>query len=263
MHDAVSHAMYGRGREPEGLQRYVGISIAAHVVLIAAITLVPSRWFQRPLENPNNAMLITLGPSAPGPKDTGMTSISARPVQKVMQDVPKVQPVRPPAAKTPEMTAPEPAPKAKPKPVTEHVKDAPKEAKSKTPTQGAEAKSGRAMAETRSQSNQLGLATGGNKGNDTQMNLTNFCCPDYVGEMVHRINNNWTSKQSVAATTVMKFTIQRDGKITDVSVAQSSGYQMLDFLASRALTAVNPLPPLPDAYPNPTLTVNLNFEYQR
>ena len=52
-------------------------------------------------------------------------------------------------------------------------------------------------------------------------------------------------------------------EISDISVAQSSGYQMMDYMAQRALLAVNPLPPLPQAYTNPTLVVNLNFEYQR
>jgi protein TonB len=262
MHDAVSHAMYGRNREPDGLQRMVGFSIAAHAVLIVAIVLVPPRWFQRSLDNPHDAMFISLGP-APGPQSGGMTSISSRPVQKVMQDLPRVQPVRPPAQKTPEMTAPEPAPKVKPKP-TPPVKEAPKEAKSKTPTQGAQAQPGRANADTGAQPNTLqGLSTGGAKGNGSPMNLTNFCCPDYVGDMVTRINSNWNSRQSAAGVTIMRFTIQRDGKITDIAVAQSSGYQMLDFLAQRALLAANPLPPLPAAYTNPTLVVNLNFEYQR
>ncbi len=38
---------------------------------------------------------------------------------------------------------------------------------------------------------------------------------------------------------------------------------MLDFLAQRALLAVRQLPPLPAEYTNPTLVVNLAFEYQR
>jgi hypothetical protein len=33
--------------------------------------------------------------------------------------------------------------------------------------------------------------------------------------------------------------------------------------AQRAVTLTKQLPPLPEAFPNPTLTVHLNFEYQR
>jgi len=262
MYDVVANALNGRGQEPEGLRRMIGISIGAHVALMAAIVILPAGWFARQTEIPRDAMIISLG-GAPGPSNGGMTPIGGRPVQKAMQDLPKLQPVRPPAQKTPEMTVPDPTLKAKPpKPVPTPVEEAPKEARGKTPTTGKQAQPGRTMADTGSQSPTLGLATGGG-GTGGQIQLGNFCCPEYVGEMVNRINQNWSSRQQAAATTTMRFTIQRDGKITDITVAQSSGYQMLDFLAQRALMAVSPLPPLPHAYTNPTLTVNLNFEYQR
>jgi TonB family protein len=61
----------------------------------------------------------------------------------------------------------------------------------------------------------------------------------------------------------MQFTIQRDGTLSDIKVLRSSGNQMLDFLANRALLAVRQLPPLPPEYTNPTLVVDLQFEYQR
>jgi hypothetical protein len=38
---------------------------------------------------------------------------------------------------------------------------------------------------------------------------------------------------------------------------------MLDFLANRAMLAVRQLPPLPAEYTNPTLVIDLQFEYQR
>jgi TonB family protein len=262
MYDVVANALNGRAQEPDGLRKMIGISVGAHVALMAAIVVMPGGWFQRQAEVPKDVMIISLG-GAPGPSNGGMTPIGGRPIQKAMQELPKVQPVRPPAQKTPEMTVPDPTLKAKPpKPAPTPVQEAPKEARSKTPTVGAQERAGRAMAETGSQSNTLGLATGGG-GTGGQIQLGTFCCPEYVGEMVNRINQNWSSRQQAAATATMRFTIQRDGRITDITVAQSSGYQMLDFLAQRALMAVSPLPPLPQAYTNPTLTVNLNFEYQR
>ena len=62
--------------------------------------------------------------------------------------------------------------------------------------------------------------------------------------MVAKINQNWNSRQSAAGITTMQFTIQRDGMLTDIKVLRSSGNQMLDFLANRALLAVRQLPPL-------------------
>jgi TonB family protein len=262
MYDVVANALNGRGREPEGLRRMIGISIGAHVVLTAAIVMMPAGWLSRQADPTSNAMFISLS-APPGAKSGGMTAISARPVQQAVPDLPKVQPVRPPAQKTPEMTAPDPTLKPKPAKPTTQVQEAPKEARGRTPTTGTQERGGKAMAETSSQqANAVGLTTGGG-GTGGPTSLANFCCPDYVGEMVNRINQNWNPRQSTTGTTIMRFTIQRDGRITDISVAQSSGYQMMDYMAQRALLAVNPLPPLPQAYTNPTLVVNLNFEYQR
>jgi TonB family protein len=60
----------------------------------------------------------------------------------------------------------------------------------------------------------------------------------------------------------MKFTIRRDGGIEGIQVEKQSGFIVLDNEAGRALRIVR-LPQLPRAYPNPTLTVHLEFEYLR
>jgi TonB family protein len=62
---------------------------------------------------------------------------------------------------------------------------------------------------------------------------------------------------------MIKFTIMRDGQIQGVEVERSSGYTALDINAQRALLVTRTLPPLPAAFPNPTLTVHLNFQYTR
>jgi TonB family protein len=260
MHDAVSQALYGRIREPQGLSRMITISSGLHAALIAVLIVVPADWWQRQMDAPRNVMTISLG-GAPGPVSGGMTPISGRPIQKAVEDLPKVQPTRPPAAKTPEMVEPEVKPRVTTKPVTP-VQTSPKDARSKTPTVGAQERPGRAMAETGSTANSLGLSTGGG-GTGGQITLGDFCCPEYLSQMVGLINRNWSSKQMTAGTTIMRFTIQRDGTLSDIMVAKTSGFQALDFMAQRALIAVNQLPPLPPEYTNQTLTINLAFEYQR
>jgi periplasmic protein TonB len=260
MHDAVSQALYGRSRDQQGLSRMVAISGAMHIALAVLLVLAPSSWWMRPVESPRNVMTISLG-GAPGPRSGGMTPISARPVQQVVPEMPKAaQPTRPPAARTDAMVEPVKA-KTPPKP-TPTVTEAPKEARSKTPTVGTQARSGTAKAETGAVTASTGLSTGG-QGTGGQINVGDFCCPDYIGGMVAKIHQNWVSRQQTTGVTTMRFTIQRDGTITDIQLARSSGNQMLDFLAQRALLAVRQLAPLPDAYPNPTLVVNLDFEYQR
>lgn len=261
MHDAVSQALYSRSREDQGsLTRTVGLSAALHVGMIVLIAFAPAHWWQRPTQTPQNVMTISLG-GAPGPRSGGMTSISSRPVQQAVENLPKVTPNRPPAAKTPEMVEPI----AKPKPAKETptpVRDAPKESNTRKPSVGARTQEGTAKAETGATTNSIGLSTGGG-GTGGQINVGNFCCPEYIAGMVSKVHQNWNSRQAAAGITTMQFTIQRDGTLNEIRVLRSSGNQMLDFLANRALLAVRQLPPLPAEYTNPTLVVDLQFEYQR
>jgi protein TonB len=81
--------------------------------------------------------------------------------------------------------------------------------------------------------------------------------------MTDRIRNNWSQQVEVAGIVLVRFTIQRDGSLTDATVERSSGYSSLDLNARRAVQVTRQLPPLPAAFPNPTLTVHLNFQYQR
>lgn len=261
MNDAVSHALYGRGQEADGLSRMVAISGGAHVVLLAAMLFIPATWFRAAVPDTREVMTISLSGTS-GPTTQGMTPIGGRAVQKAVAEPPKIQPIRPPAARTPEMVEPvKTAPKPEVKP-SSAVKEAPKESRSRTPTQGAETRPGRALAETGSQANTLGLTTGGGMGTGGQITLGDFCCPQYVGEMVRLIRESWNQNQQATGTTILKFTIQRDGSIANLGVEQSSGFQMLDMFAQRAMLTVK-LPPLPPEYTNPTLTVNLAFDYHR
>ena len=260
MHDVVSEALYGRLREPEGLKKMVALSGGLHIVFAALALIVPARWWTNRIEVPRNVMEISLG-GAPGPVSGGMTPISGRAIQKAVETMPKVAPTPPPMAKPPDMVQPDVKPRVTTKP-TPDVKESPKDARGRTPTTGPQTKDGKAQSETGSNAISTGLSTGGG-GTNGQINLGDFCCPDYIANMVATINRNWSSRQSTVGVTTMRFTIQRDGTLTDITVAKSSGYQALDFMAQRALIAVGRLPPLPAAYTNPILTIDLQFEYQR
>jgi TonB family protein len=77
------------------------------------------------------------------------------------------------------------------------------------------------------------------------------------------IQRNWNSKQQVAGRTIVKFTVQRDGRLTDIQIEQPSGYFALDQTAQRALVLTRQLPPLPAQYTEDDLTVHLIFQYER
>ena len=261
----VTDVLRDRMNAPKGLNWTLGASMMAHAVLVAAFILAPGGWLDSHRAEPKTIMTISLGGSNEGPANGGLTSIGGRAVQEVKPpDEPKrPEAVRPPAAKAPEMTVPVPnkAPvKAAPTP---KIQQAPDEARGRTPTRGAEARPGSAIAETGARGQGFGLSTGGGQGSGSRLDVADFCCPDYIITMLERVRANWVQRAEVAGMAVVKFTIQRDGSIANAEVDKTSGYIALDTAALRGILGTRQLPPLPAAFPNPTLTVYLNFEYKR
>jgi len=257
----VTDVLRDRMQVAPGLQRMVAISMAAHVLGAAALILAPTRWLSRDAEAPRTVMTISLGGAA-GPDSGGMTTMGARPVQVPTEEA-KREAVRPPAAKTPEMTLPREGTKTTKATPTPAVKQAPDEARGRTPTRGAETRAGSAIAETGVKRGLgFGLSSGG-QGFGGTLDVSDFCCPEYIQTMLQRIRTVWQQNQGATGLSIIKFTIQRDGSISDVTLDRRSGNPALDLAAQRAVMMTKQLPPLPDAFPNPTLGVRLNFEYQR
>jgi TonB family protein len=265
--EAVTAVLVDRERAARGLSRMVAWSVALHLILAVAIAVGAGRLLGgAPAQVPKVVMSVSLGGAA-GPDSGGVNPLGGRPVQQVVPaPEARPQPLRTPAAKTPEMTVPVPAPNARvrtPKaaPPAPEVKTAPEGARGRLPVTGPEEKFGESFAETGVSGLGMGLATGGG-GTGSSLDVGNFCCPDYLRVMARRIKESWNSSQGVAGTTVLRFTIQRDGRITEIGTEQSAGY-MLDLIAQGALQRLGRLPPLPPAYTFQSLTVYLRFEYQR
>jgi len=81
--------------------------------------------------------------------------------------------------------------------------------------------------------------------------------------MLQVVQKNWNAKQQVGGEALIKFRIQRDGRVTDIELERSSGYAALDLTAQRALFMTQRLPALPAAFSENQLTVHLRFQYQR
>ena len=253
-------------QEPGGLQLTTIVSLLVHAAIGAVLIVGPTRWLAHSVEEQRPVMTISLGGAGTGPQAGGLTSIGARPVQTT-EPAPKREAVRAPAAAVPEMTVPLPksmpskAAKVVSKPA-EAVAPIP-DATSKTLARGDELRTGTAVAETGARGKGFGLSTGGAAGSGTTLDVGDFCCPEYVLLMNDKIFGNWNQKAEVAGLVIVKFTIQRDGRLTAVAVEQSSGYEALDFSARRSVELTRQLTPLPAAYPNPTLTVHVKFPYTR
>jgi len=258
----VTDVLRDRMQEPPGLRLTSLVSLLFHALIAAGLVFGPVRWFTHPVAEDKPVMTITLGGAGAGPKSGGLTPIGGRPVQTT-EPAPKPEAIRAPAVKVPEMTTPKVTskPAAVPKIPAPPVDSAPADARGKTPTRGDEVRAGSAVAETGVRGQGFGLSTGGGAGSGSTLDVADFCCPDYLILMQDRIRSNWSQNVEVPGSTVVKFTIQRDGTLTDVSTERSSGYSSLDLNARRAIQILRQLPPLPPAFPNPTLTVHLNFQY--
>jgi TonB family protein len=257
----VTDILRDRMREPAGLQRMTAISVVVHAAVVATVIFMPGGLLSHAVDAPRTVMTISLGGSGEGARSSGMTSIGGRPVQTA-EPAEKREAVRPPAAKAPEMTIPKPnarPTKATPPPT---VAQAPDEARGKTLARGKEVAPGSALADTGVRGQGFGLSTGGGAGSGSYLDVGNFCCPEYLTTMIERIRANWIHQSGIPGTVVVKFTINRDGSISDIVSEKSSGTATLDLSAQRAVVMTKTLPPLPSQFTNPSLTVHLNFQFQ-
>lgn len=255
--DAVSEVLIARADKSGGLTSLVGASALAHVVIFGAFVFLPAWWFGANTEPPETIMQVSFGGPV-GPNDGGTSTLSSRTIQQTAVEPKKtIEPVRPPAAKTPEMIDPTKAP---PKKITPNKVDA-KDPRSTKPTVGPAIQQGSAIAKTNATTPGFGLSSGGG-GSGGHLEVADFCCPEYLQTMTASIKSNWNSQQGAPGRVHLRFVIQRDGRIADITIEKSSGVETLDLYARRALILTR-LPPLPQGYSEPALAVHLYFDYTR
>jgi TonB family protein len=256
--DAVSQVLVARAPKDDGLGSMLGASAMAHIVLVGMFVFLPAWWFGAENKPPETIMQISLGGPI-SPDKSGMEVLGGRTIQQVVPIEAKepIEPVRPPSAKPPEMVEPTKAP---PKQTTPNKIEA-KDPRSTRPTKGAEIQKGSSVAETGARGMGFGLSSGGG-GTGGRLEVANFCCPEYLTTMAALIKGNWNSQVGAVGRTHLRFVIQKDGRIVDITVEQSSGVETMDLFARRALLLTK-LPPLPAGYSDPALAVHLYFEYTR
>lgn len=234
----------------------IGASVLAHFGVLMAFVLLPASWFGAKEEVPETIMQISLGGPV-GPDKSGAAVLGGRSIQQVTESKRAIEPVRPPAAKTPEMIEPTKAPPKKTPPNKADAKDP----RSTKPTVGKEIQKGPAVAETGAKGMGFGLSQGGG-GAGGHLEVTDFCCPEYLVTMSTLIRRNWNSQVGAVGRTHLRFVIQKDGRIVDITIERSSGVETMDSFARRALMLTK-LPPLPPGYAESALAVHLYFDYTR
>lgn len=254
--DAVSEVLIARTPKDDGLTSMLGASVVAHAVIVGVFVILPAAWFGAEQKQPETIMQISLGGPL-GPNDGGVATLGGRTIQQLTETKKAIEPVRPPSAKAPEMIEPTKAP---PKKITPNKVEA-KDPRSTRPTKGAEVQTGSSIAETGAKGMGFGLSSGGGGGGG-HLEVSNFCCPEYLNTMVTLIKRNWNSQQGAVGRTHLRFVIQNDGRIVNITLEKSSGVESMDLFARRALMLTK-LPPLPAGYSEPALAVHLYFDYTR
>jgi protein TonB len=264
---AVDRVLDERTRQAAG--GAPGLSFAAAVLLhgaaLAAILLLPRL---APPPKPLEFVPVQIVPAAALGVRRPAAEAPPQPPQKKPAETPRQEEPPPPPPKKDDVpvlptekapkpaTKPEPAKKPAPAPApAAALVPAPAPARPAAPTPppqpGEEA--GRRGSPSGSA---LGTTAYGSQ-------IAGFDNPDftygyYIDQLLAAIDANWVRPpvgDKVRA--IVTFRIQRDGSITDLKIAEPSGYNAFDLAALRAVQNAVPLPPLPRAYRRDSLGVNL------
>jgi protein TonB len=230
-------------------------SFGVHLGVLLVLVAVPRDWLKKPA--PRQVMTVSLG-GTPGPRTTGTTNIGGRTIEQASPPPKRPEPVRPAPPKVQTETVPMRAAPQPPAPPRVRETVVPMTAAPRPPVTGPQVTRGNTAVETGAHGLGAGLTLGGGTGGE--MDLKNFCCPDYLTKIADSISSRWKRAQPDRGLTIIAFTIHRDGSKSDVTIEQPSGSGVLD-RASRAAVEDAQFPPLPRDYTFDTLTVHLKFPY--
>lgn len=246
-------------QEPSGFKQTAVLSIAGHAAVLALIAVLPSVFPPRSVAPPV-IMNISLG-GTPGPRTGGREMIGGRAIQAAQPSMdPQLAKPALPARQPPPMALPDPRLKSKAPPKSTATS---KDPQGTTAGRGAETRAGSTPVETGAKGQGFGLSSGGGGGTGGSLDVENFCCPEYLREMINRIYPHWRQQQPASGVVLMKYTIRRNGQITDIEVERSSNNPFLDRASELALRNTERIAPLPAAFPDDHLTVHLTFQYER
>lgn len=106
----------------------------------------------------------------------------------------------------------------------------------------------------------------GGKNTPITMDTKNYLYRGYLTMLRQKIESIWVYPPEAAAKGLygdlqIRFTIKKDGTLADVDLVRTSGYQMLDAAAIKALRDGAPYWPLPDSWRKKEYTILGHFVY--
>lgn len=231
---------------------YVFVSLAGHVLFAVGWTLAP--LLKPPPVFPKNAVSVSLVAAAPAARPKAATPDRATP---------------PPSSEPKPGMRVENRPVEKPKPLPEKIppkKAEPKPAKPKPPPPGGVTGGATDAIAAESEALPASGAPGGVSGEASGISAAgggDVRFDWYRSAVTAALHANWQrpvmQRQLDAYEVVVTFNIQRNGSVANLELAQSSGVPMLDRSAMRAVANSQPLPPLPQAWPEAVLPATYVF----
>jgi TonB family protein len=96
-----------------------------------------------------------------------------------------------------------------------------------------------------------------------QVDAHDFGSPYYLSLIFGKIRDIWENPVQASSTlmTTIYFKILRDGSIMEAKVEKTSGIDLFDQSAVRAIVSSAPFPPLPNEFTGEYLGIHLEFEY--
>jgi TonB family protein len=253
--DEVSDILQARARRRERMTPMVVVSAAAHASIFIVLALMSLHAASTP---PPQVFTVSFAGSE-GPRNGGENPMGGRAVERVAPPETKRN-VEPPPPPKPKMALPEPKP-AKPRAEATTARVAPPAVKPPVPG-GDEIRQGSTPLDTGAKGPGFGLNTGGGGVPGVKLDVSNFCCPDYLEQVFDRIKESWKKDEGRPGSVIVRFTIRRDGSVDGTAIEKSSGFAPHDFEARRAVQIVR-LDRLPDRFSGEQLTMHLTFTYER
>ena len=105
-------------------------------------------------------------------------------------------------------------------------------------------------------SNRDRQATSGIDARSQDIDLTS-----YLNKLKQRVRQQWLPGMSQSnRRTVLNFTINRSGQVSNLNIAQTSGFSVTDEVALNAIQRAAPFAPLPTGYPKNHLDIEFTFD---
>lgn len=264
------------GHRPEAAS--FGAALLLHALVVAAALLLPRLQPSPPPLEFVPVQIIpaqALGVRRPAPPRPRQPEPAAEEPQAAEPEPPAPEPEKP-EEKPPEPTReeapvlPDDSKKEKPPKKPEPTRpETPRTGKAETGKKpeagkaGSEGPAGVAPGETGDQLGRRGAETGSPLGTTAFGSRIGVDNPDftygyYLDRLLSLIDANWQRPAlGSGVRAVLSFRIERDGTLSELRVAESSGYNSFDLAALRAVQNASPFPPLPRAYRSDSLGVNL------